>query len=44
MTEAEKVAEYAASFITGEVMHRKDIGTKELIQKRIDHMKKIRGK
>jgi len=44
ITEAEKVAEYAASFITGEVMHRKDIGTKELIQKRIDHMKKIRGK
>ena len=41
--EAEKVAEYACQFVSGEVFHRKDIGTKALIQKRIDHMKRIRG-
>jgi phosphoribosylamine--glycine ligase len=42
IAEAEKVAEYALSFITGEVTHRRDIGTKELIQKRIEHMERIR--
>lgn len=41
--EAEKVAEYATRFVAGEVYHRKDIGTKALIQKRIEHMKRIRG-
>ncbi len=43
LEEAEKIAEYACRFVSGEVFHRKDIGTKALIQKRIEHMKKIRG-
>jgi len=40
---AEKIAEEAASKITGPVYHRKDIGTEKLIQKRIDHINKIVG-
>ena len=38
--EAEKMAEEAVSCVKGNVFHRKDIGTKELIDKRIRHMKK----
>jgi phosphoribosylamine--glycine ligase len=38
LAEAEKVAEQAACAIQGLVFHRRDIGTRELIQKRIDHM------
>jgi phosphoribosylamine--glycine ligase len=40
---AERIAERAVSAIHGPVDHRPDIGTKRLIQRRIDHMKKIRG-
>lgn len=40
---AEKKAESAVSAIRGPVDHRPDIGTKELIEKRIQHMKQIRG-
>jgi phosphoribosylamine--glycine ligase len=40
---AEKMAEDAISSIKGPVDHRPDIGTKELIDKRIKHMKEIRG-
>ncbi|HHQ45186.1 MAG TPA: phosphoribosylamine--glycine ligase [Candidatus Altiarchaeales archaeon] len=40
---AEKVAEESLKHIEGELFHRKDIGTKELVQKRIDHMKELRG-
>jgi len=43
MQEAEKIAEKAVSAIRGPVAHRSDIGTDTLIQKRIDHMKKIRN-
>ena len=43
ITEAEKVAEYALNFVAGEVTHRKDIGTAALVQKRIEHMKRIRA-
>ncbi len=39
---AERIAEEAASSVQGEVYHRKDIGTNELIQKRIDNMRRIR--
>jgi phosphoribosylamine---glycine ligase len=39
--EAEKTAESACSAITGAVWHRRDIGTPELLQKRIAHMKRI---
>jgi phosphoribosylamine---glycine ligase len=41
--EAEKIAEAAASSVKGPVFHRKDIGTSQLIQKRIDHMNRITG-
>ena len=40
---SEKIAESAVGFVKGRLSYRKDIGTKSLIQKRIDHMKKIRG-
>jgi len=40
--EAEKIAEEAASKVTGSVFHRKDIGTKELVDKRVDHMKGLK--
>lgn len=39
--EAEKAAEKAASAVKGKVWHRKDIGTKELVQRRISHMKQL---
>ena len=38
---AEKIAESATLSIKGKVYHRKDIGTKKLIEKRIMHMKRI---
>jgi len=41
--EAEKIAEEAASLVEGPVFHRSDIGTAELIQKRVDHMRRIMG-
>lgn len=43
ITEAEKVAEKSMGYIKGELFHRKDIGTNALIEKRITHMKEIRG-
>lgn len=42
LEEAERIAQEAAETIKGPVFYRKDIGTSELIQKRIDHMKEIR--
>lgn len=41
--DAEKIAESSIGFVKGELYYRKDIGTKELIEKRIKHMKEIRG-
>lgn len=41
--EAEKLAQSAVSAVKGPVFHRKDIGTSELIQKRIEMMKDIRS-
>ncbi|MBI5051487.1 phosphoribosylamine--glycine ligase [Candidatus Micrarchaeota archaeon] len=41
---AETTAELACKFVNGAIWHRKDIGTKALIDKRIEHMHKIRGK
>ncbi len=41
--EAEKLAQSAVGAVKGPVFHRKDIGTAELVQKRIDHMKELRG-
>ncbi|MBN2478583.1 phosphoribosylamine--glycine ligase [Candidatus Micrarchaeota archaeon] len=42
-SDAEKTAESAMQFISGPVWHRKDIGTPELIQKKTDHMQRIRN-
>ena len=39
---AEVIAEDAVCSVKGPVFHREDIGTKELIQKRVEHMKKLR--
>ena len=41
LEKAERIAEEAAKSIKGKVFHREDIGTKELIEKRMRHMKKI---
>ncbi len=41
--DAEVIAENAVCSVKGPVFHREDIGTKELIQKRIDHMKELRN-
>jgi len=38
LAEAEIIAERAASAVKGPVFHRRDIGTSDLIQKRIEHM------
>src|SRR3989338_3198686 len=43
LEEAEKIAEEGASSVKGKVFHRKDIGTKELIQKKVSHIKNILG-
>ncbi|MBW2984745.1 phosphoribosylamine--glycine ligase [Candidatus Woesearchaeota archaeon] len=40
---AEVIAEDAVCSVQGPVFHREDIGTKELIQKRVEHMKRLRG-
>ncbi|TFF88173.1 MAG: phosphoribosylamine--glycine ligase, partial [Promethearchaeota archaeon] len=41
LIEAEKIAEKAVGFVEGNLFHRKDIGTAELLQKRIKHMKNL---
>ncbi|MBR9699425.1 phosphoribosylamine--glycine ligase [Candidatus Woesearchaeota archaeon] len=43
LDEAEKKAQAALSAVSGKVFFREDIGTKKLIQKRIDHMKALFG-
>jgi phosphoribosylamine--glycine ligase len=43
LDKAEKIAQDGVKAIKGPIAYRADIGTRELIQKRIDHMKKIRG-
>jgi len=42
LDEAERIAEGAISAVKGPVDHRPDIGTKALIQRRIDHMQHLR--
>lgn len=39
--QAEEIAEKATTFVKGPLFHRKDVGTKALIQKRIDHLKEL---
>lgn len=43
VVEAEKIVQEEIERIEGPLFHRKDIGTSKLIQKRIDHMKGLRG-
>ncbi len=43
ISEAEKIAASALSSVSGKVFYRDDIGTDALIQKRVDHMKKLRS-
>lgn len=43
LEEAEKIAEKGVSFIEGKLFHRSDVGTREILQKRIDHMKFIQN-
>lgn len=42
ITAAEQIAEREISTVTGPLFHRTDIGTKALVQKRIDHMDTLR--
>jgi phosphoribosylamine--glycine ligase len=44
LDEAQIIAEEAASAVRGNVFHRKDIGTQELIQLRVHHMDLLRKK
>ena len=41
INEAEKIAEKACEYIKGNVYHRRDVGTEELVQKRVEHMEEI---
>ncbi len=43
LAEAEKIAEEAVAAVTGPVAHRSDIGTAALIDKRIQHMCRVRA-
>ena len=43
IADAEKIAEEACGLVKGNVYHRRDVGTADLIQKRIDHMEAIRN-
>ena len=42
ITEAEAIAEREISSIKGPLFHRTDIGTDAVIQKRVEHMQKLR--
>ncbi len=42
LSEAEEIAERAASGVKGKVRHRRDVGTEALLKKRIDHMRELR--
>jgi len=42
LAEARKIAEDGVKAVSGPMAYRADIGTDALIQKRVDHMKKIR--
>jgi len=42
LPEAERIAETAASNVKGRVRHRRDIGTPELLDRRVAHMRELR--
>ncbi len=41
LEEAEKISESGVACIEGRLFHRKDVGTRRLLQKRIDHMNSL---
>jgi len=41
LEEAEKIAEQGVGCIEGKLFHRKDVGTRRILQKRIDHMDRL---
>ncbi len=41
LEEAEAIAERAASSVTGRIFHRRDIGTREVLDRRCRHMKEV---
>ncbi len=43
LEEAEKISEESCKYITGPLWHREDIGTKQVIERKIRRMKEIRG-
>ncbi len=43
IAEAEAIAEKLVNQIKGDLFHREDIGTADLLNKRIEHMKSLRG-
>lgn len=43
LAEAERAASSALDSVSGPVFYRRDIGTAELIQKRVEHIKELRG-
>ncbi len=43
LEDAERMAEQGCKFVRGKVWHRSDIGTKALVQRRVDHMRNIRS-
>jgi phosphoribosylamine--glycine ligase len=43
ISEAEEICEKATNYVEGDLYHRRDVGTTELIQKRIKHMEDVLG-
>ncbi len=43
IAEAEEICEKVTGYVKGDVYHRRDVGTSDLIQKRLDHMETIRN-
>ncbi|MEO7837508.1 MAG: phosphoribosylamine--glycine ligase, partial [Acidimicrobiales bacterium] len=43
LDEAERHAERAASMVEGPLRHRRDIGTRSLVESRVAHMRELRG-
>ena len=43
LEEAEMIAEECCKYVTGKVWHRRDIGTKELIERKVEHVRRLRS-
>lgn len=43
IAEAEEICETSTRYVEGDVYHRRDVGTAQLIEKRIKHMQKIKN-